>query len=168
MDKKDMQCCPGYVKEALLSFGEIMDSGHRKVIEDFNRANKGERFALHFLHMRDKPVLPSELSVALRISMARISALLGSLEKKGQVKREINMADRRNILVTLTEAGRQRARREMDNRQTCMAGIFEEMGEADTREFVRLTKLFAELTAKHMRPPGTGETERTDHKKTDV
>ena len=168
MDKKDMPHCPGYVKEALLSFGEIMDSSHRKVVEDFNRAGKGEMFALHFIYMRSEPVLPSELSAALRSSMARISALLGSLEKKGQVKREINPADRRNILVTLTEAGRQRARREMDYRQTCMAGIFKEMGEADTREFVRLTKLFIELTAKHMRPPGTADDEGLDHEKTDV
>ena len=168
MDKKDMPCCPGYVKEALLSFGGIMDNSHHKVMEDFNRANKGEMFALHFLYMRNEPVLPSELSTALRSSMARISALLGSLEKKGLVKREINTADRRNILVTLTESGRQRARREMDNRQTCMAGIFKEMGEADTRDFIRLTKRFAELAAKHMRPPGDDESNCIDREKTDV
>jgi hypothetical protein len=42
------------------------------------------------------------------------------------------------------------------------------MGEKDTRDFIRLTKLFAELAAKHMRPPGTDEGNRLDHKKTDV
>ena len=94
--------------------------------------------------------------------------MLGSLEKKGLVKREINTADRRNIFVTLTESGSQRARREMDNRQTCMAGIFKEMGEKDTRDFIRLTKRFVELAAKHMRPPGDDEGNRLDHENTDV
>lgn len=158
MENKEKKSYPGYVNEALHAFKKIMGSNKRNFMDDLNRANKGEMFVLHFLHMSEKPVMPSELRIALGSSMARVSALLGSLEKKGQIKREVNLCDRRNILVTLTEAGKRRALMEMAHMQACMAGIFEEMGEEDTREFIRLAARFSIISKKHMRLSEEDET----------
>ena len=142
-----------YIEEAVISFHEIMSNSQKDMIENINRANKGELFILHFLSMRLTPVLPSELSAALQASTARISALLSALEKKGQIERDIDKSNRRNILVTITEAGRMRAETEMNEMQQCMARVFTDMGKADTIEFIRLMRKFFELGQKYM----TGE-----------
>ncbi len=142
---------PRYVKEAIISFHEIMLNNRRNTMESFNRTNKGELFVLRFLLRRNnKEVLPSELGAALRSSNARISALLGVLEKKGQIRREIDQNNRRNILVTITKAGRERIKEELAEMQGFMARIFTDMGEAETREFIRLARRFSELARKHL------------------
>jgi len=137
-----------YVENAVLSYGEIMSKNHKDRIENLNRANKGELFVLQYLSMRDTQVLPSELSAALQASTARISALLGALEKKGQIERDIDKSNRRNILVTITGAGRERVESEMKKIREYMSLIFTEMGEADTAEYLRLTKRFFDISQK--------------------
>jgi MarR family 2-MHQ and catechol resistance regulon transcriptional repressor len=135
-----------YVEKAIISFSKIMSDNQKNMMENLNRVNKGELFVLQFLKLRNAEVLPSELSEALNSSTARISALLGALEKKDQIKREIDRSNRRNILVTITEAGLKRVEAEMNEIEGRMAKIFTEMGEADTVEFIRLIKLFSELS----------------------
>lgn len=139
-----------YAEKASIELNDIMSNSKRNMLENINRANKGELFVLHFLAMRDAAVLPSEISAALNASTARISALLGALEKKGQIERDIDRNNRRNILVTITEAGRKRAETEMEEIQRRAILVFTEMGEADTIEFIRLTKHFFELSEKYM------------------
>lgn len=139
-----------YIKEAIVSFNEVMSKKQKDIIENINRANKGELFVLQFLYGEEKPVLPSELSEALESSTARISALLAALEKKGQIERNIDKSDRRNILVTLTQEGRIRAEKETKEIERSMSQIFAEMGKENTINFISLTKMFFELGKKHM------------------
>ena len=146
----------GYVEKALLSLQEIMSNSHKNMLEDINRANKGELFILQFLAMHNTEVLPSELSAALQASTARISELLGALEKKGQIMRDIDKNNRRNILVTITDEGRHRVETEMTEMKNRMARIFTDMGEADTAEFIRLSRRFSELMQTHLSREGAG------------
>jgi len=139
-----------YIEKAIRSFSEMMASNKKDIITAFNRANKGELFVLHFLTLHNDEVLPSELSAALHSSTARISALLGALEKKGQIERDIDKSNRRNILVTITEAGRKRIEVEMTKMRKSMTQIFTEMGETDTEEFIRLVKRFFIISQKYM------------------
>ena len=147
-----------YEEKAYIAMNKIMSNSQKNMLENINRANKGELFVLHFLTIRDIQVLPSELSAALQASTARISALLGNLEKKGQIEREIDKSNRRNILVTITEAGRERVKTEMQEMKNSMTRVFTEMGETDTTEFIRLTKQFFELSAKYI-PNQQGESD---------
>lgn len=149
MDEIENSLC--FEEKAFIAFNEIMSNREKNMLENINRANKGELFVLHFLSMRDTAALPSELSAALQSSTARISALLGNLEKKGQIERTIDKSNRRNILVTITEAGRERAGTEMEEMHKNLTRIFSEMGETDTTEFIRLAKQFSELLEKY--PP---------------
>lgn len=87
---KDDENSLDYAEKAFAAFNEIMSSSRKDMVENINRANKGELFVLHFLAVRNTEVLPSELSTALQASTARISALLGALEKKGQIVRDID------------------------------------------------------------------------------
>lgn len=139
-----------YIEKAIITFSEMMSRNQRDMMEAFHRANKGELFVLHFLKLRGAKALPSELSAALNSSTARISAVLGALERKGQIERAIDPNNRRNILVTITGAGRERADAEWANIRETMTRIFAEMGEADTVEFTRLIKRFFALSQKHM------------------
>ena len=138
-----------YADRAFGAFFKIMSGNHKNSMEHLNRANRGEMFVLQFLDVQDATVIPSELSVALQASTARISALLGSLEKKGQIRREIDKSNRRNILVSITDEGRKRVKSEMNEMRKNITQVFVKMGEADTVEFVRLMKLFFELSEKH-------------------
>jgi DNA-binding MarR family transcriptional regulator len=139
-----------YIEKAIESLTELASNNQIDMMESFNRTNKGELFVLHFLTLSNTQVLPSELSAALHSSTARISALLGALEKKGQIERDIDKSNRRNILVTVTDAGRKRIETEMTTIKETMTRIFTEMGEADTLEFVRLSSMFFKVSQKHM------------------
>jgi len=139
-----------YAERAFAEINAVMSKGKKNMFEHISRANKGELFVLHFLAMKDAAVLPSEISAALNASTARISAVLGALEKRGQIERDIDKKNRRNILVTITANGRERAETEIKEIQKNMVSVFNEMGETETAEFIRLTKKFFELSEKYM------------------
>ncbi len=141
----------GSIEELVDALGEMMSRG--KVMDEFNRSGKGEIFILRYLYMKETPASPSELSEALNSSTARISAALGTLEKKGQIHREIDTTNRRYILVTITEEGRERIRANMARMRNHLVQVFTEMGEEDAREFVRLSKRFFEIAQRTMPEP---------------
>ena len=131
-------------EEVFIALEEMM-SGRGNAMEQMSRSGKGELFILKYLNDKNTAVLPSEISDAMHSSNARISAALGSLEKKGQIHREIDITNRRNILVTITEEGRGRICLNMKNMRERMVGILTEMGEHDAAEFIRLIKRFSEI-----------------------
>ena len=146
-----------FAGKAFIELNEIMSIGQKDMLGNINRANKGELFVLHFLTTHKNKVFPSELSTALHATTGRISALLGNLEKKGQIEREIDKNNRRNILVSITDAGREREEMEMNGLKESLFRIFTEMGETDTEDFMRLIKRFFELAQKHMPEEHHGE-----------
>lgn len=150
MSIKDDGNSLNYADKAFIALNEIMSNKEKDMFHSVNRANKGELFVLKFLLTSNTEVLPSELSVALNSSTARISALLSALEKKGQIVRNIDKNNRRNILVTITEAGRNRAVTEMKEIKSSMTKVFTDMGEDDTAEFIRLTRKFFEIFQKNI------------------
>ena len=131
--------------EDIVSALEAMMSSRGNAMEHVGRSGKGELFILKFLCDKGEAVIPSEISGAMHSSNARISAALGSLEKKGQIHREIDTANRRNILVTITDEGRERIRANMSQMRERMIEIFTEMGELDAAEFVRLLQRFSDI-----------------------
>ena len=137
------------IEELVDSLSELMS--RRKVMDEYNRSGKGEIFILRYLYTKEAPASPSELSEALCSSTARISAALRTLEKKGHIHREIDTTNRRFILVTITEEGRERIRANIQRMQNHLIQVLTEMGEKDAREFVRLSMRFFEI-AQSTRP----------------
>jgi DNA-binding MarR family transcriptional regulator len=81
----------------------------------------------------------------LAVSKAAVSQMLGSLEKRGYIRREIDRDNRRKIIITLTEQGETAvddAEKKMD---ILMSRIITQFGEKDTRNFTRLLDRFAEV-----------------------
>lgn len=131
--------------EKIMSHG---GPGNNKAMDEFTRSGKGELFILKYLYEKNAAVLPSELSEALGSSTSRISAALGSLEKKVLIHREIDTSNRRNILVTITSAGRERIMAMTKQRHNHLTAILTEMGEKNARDFVRLITLFFEISSR--------------------
>jgi len=146
------------IEEAFAALEEMLSGNRRNMMEQMWRSGKGEHFILKYLCEKDATVIPSEISEAMHTSTARISAALGSLEKKGQIRREIDTSNRRNILVTITEEGRERSRSELRHMKAIILNIFTEMGEQDAVELVRLMKRFTEIANRMLEknPPPDG------------
>jgi DNA-binding MarR family transcriptional regulator len=110
--------------------------------EKLSRSHQGESFVLRHL-VRQESMTPSQLAAALRSSSGRISAVLGSLERKGLITRRIDPDDRRTIRVSITDEGREREEREHEAMRSSICWIFTQMGERRTREFVDLATEFS-------------------------
>lgn len=116
--------------------------GHRSAMQrEMVRGAHGEAFAIRQLaHIGT--MTPSQLADAMHATSGRVSTLLASMEKKGLVTREVDPDDRRVVRVSLTEAGRERGRRDMREMRDAVCWIFSQMGERRTREFLDLTGEF--------------------------
>jgi DNA-binding MarR family transcriptional regulator len=133
------------IEEAFARLDQILSGNQAHMMERMQRGGKGELFILKYLADRDAPVTPSQIGAVMNASNARISAALGSLEKKGQIRREIDTANRRNILVTLTPAGRERNHHEIRQIKQHLMGVLTEMGDRDAAELARLMKRFFDI-----------------------
>lgn len=92
------------------------------------------------------PLLPSDLSEQIHASTARIAVVLNRLEKKGYVSRAIDATDRRRILVTMTEEGREYVETVRAHLCENMKSLLEELGEQDAQEYLRITKRILRIT----------------------
>jgi DNA-binding MarR family transcriptional regulator len=82
---------------------------------------------------------------ALAVSKAAVRQMLGSLEKRGYIRREIDRDNRRKIIITLTEQGAAAvddAEKKMD---VLMSRIITRFGEKDSRNLTRLLDRFSEV-----------------------
>ena len=134
------------IEENVDAMEDMMINKRKNMMEQMGRSGKGELFILRYLYRKDTAVTPSEISEAMHTSTARISAALGSLEKKRQIHREIDVTNRRNILVTITDEGRVRSCSDIQQMRERMISVFTEMGEQDSAELVRLMRRFFEIS----------------------
>lgn len=131
---------PRYVNDSVAALERILTSDNFSVFERITRVSRGEIFVLKILLLRDGTSTPTEISEAMRSTKGRVSAILNSLEKKGFVGREIDRDNRRNIIVTLTDSGRDHVMEELRECYRIVAHVFEELGEEDSKKFVELTE----------------------------
>ena len=120
-----------------------------------NEAMQGEAFVLRFIMTNDAHeggVLPGEISGEMGVSSARVAAALNSLEGKGLITRQIDLSDRRKILVKITGEGKALAQQQQQNVVAGAAKMLTLLGEHDAREYVRITGRLAEIaSANHIK-----------------
>ena len=139
-----------YADEAAIAFYRVLSKHRDGRIAQIDMLHKGEIFVLGYLVMNRETTTPSELAQATHTSTARVAAILGNLEEKGQITREIDKDDRRKIQVTVTEAGRERAYAVWKKAREFLRDVFVQMGEEDTALFLRLFDRFLELSNKEI------------------
>ncbi len=147
------ESAPEYINEAITAFEKIINDRSSNIFEELNRLSKGEQMLLNILFCNKAPMTPTEISSVMKATKGRVSAILNSLEKKGQIERTVLSSNRRNVLVSITKAGKKYATAEMEKEFRRMKKIFELMGETDTKDFVRLcqkmTAILIELEKSH-------------------
>ncbi|BDR54169.1 MarR family transcriptional regulator [Bombiscardovia apis] len=130
-----------YAEEAFEELSRLVMEHRKSVPDQVNRAARGESVVLRALEQFGS-LTPSQLSKIAHLSSGRVSSLLKSLEEKGFVSREGDEQDRRNVHVSITEAGSERNRKAHEMMREDICWVFEQMGETQTREFIRLGSLF--------------------------
>ncbi|MDR1189375.1 MAG: MarR family transcriptional regulator [Bifidobacteriaceae bacterium] len=126
---------------------EAMTGARHGLLGRLADSGRGERVVLADLSDKAEPVRPSDLAASVGLSNPRVSAALASLEAKGQVSRAIDPANRRQVLVTITGAGLQRAAAERAEALRELRAVLVRMDDADVRDFTRLFARFTELAA---------------------
>jgi len=84
----------------------------------------------------------SEMSEYLHVSKAAVSQMLGTLEGRGLITREIDPSNRRTIIVKLTEKGGEMIDRFERGFDSYIGVLIDRFGENDTREIIRLIYKF--------------------------
>ncbi|MBM6775634.1 MarR family winged helix-turn-helix transcriptional regulator, partial [Olsenella profusa] len=108
-------------------------------------ATRGETAVLMTLYRADGSLTPGQLGAHAHVSSARVANILRSLEEKGLVTRAHAAGDRRQVQVTLTEAGRSAAQSKRAERTRAVAGYLAELGEKDAAELVRIVRRSADV-----------------------
>lgn len=80
----------------------------------------------------------SDIRRYLSISKGAVSQILGSLEKKGYINRDIDRNNRRNIIVTLTQEGRQVLECQYNDFCVRLENIVGRLGEDDAKQMIRI------------------------------
>ena len=129
---------------------EVLGCMHKaepgQAFKAFDVSLSGETFILHYIsEQAGGAVTPSQIGSAMNVSSARVAAALNALEKKSLITREIDRADRRKILVLLTDAGKaaadERARLFMQKTVETLRLL----GERDASDFVRIIRKLADM-----------------------
>ena len=87
----------------------------------------------------------SDLHTRLPMSKPAVSQLLGGLEERGLIHREIDTGDRRKIAVTLTPEGKALMRRMQERMDGQFGLVLERFGEEDTRQLITLLSRLGDI-----------------------
>lgn len=128
--------------EMLTKAGAMMKTN---VPKQMNMLIHGEMFILHFICRKGDEVLPSELSIAMGASTARVAMALKSLEGKGLVERRVDNSDRRKVKVSITDYGRAMIKGQHEDMIRNMEKILTKLGEQDAKEFIRIVTRMTEI-----------------------
>ncbi len=135
-------------------FEELVNiiSDTNKPIDEIKELAQGEMGILCSLFLKREQGLMSltsgQLSSLLKVSTGRVAIALKALEKKGYIERHIDTEDRRKINVNLTEQGLIFAKKEYEKVMDTIKKVFEELGEDDAKEFLRLIKKVKQISKK--------------------
>jgi len=112
---------------------------HRSITDSLH----GGDFMLLYIARHHGMALPSEISHEVGISTARVAVALNNMEKKELLTREIDIQDRRRIIVKLTDKGKEVVKTKQAELKKSMSMLLSTLSEDDAKEYVRLTGLLA-------------------------
>lgn len=106
---------------------------------------QGKGYVLYHLCHRGGTAQPGELSSELNITTPRMASILAALEKQGLVERRLSDADRRRIIVRLTEAGAALVREHDEREEARCRALTQALGPEDTAACLRILRKVLEL-----------------------
>jgi DNA-binding MarR family transcriptional regulator len=91
-------------------------------------------------------VAMSDIRGYLSVSKAAVSQMLGALEKKGYINRDIDKNNRRNLIVTLTPEGREVLMSQHEIFSGRLEKIISHLGESDVKQMIMIVNRMIEIT----------------------
>ena len=93
----------------------------------------------------DKKMNITELSQSLKITKSAASQLVTKLEKKGYVKRRINLFDKKVNYLIVTDDGKKEQISNQENLDKIAQQVEEKMGAKDSEELTRLLEKLSDI-----------------------
>ena len=136
---------------SIFQFKKLITSGLGMDTADKNSINMTELILMNGFAGNtadsDKNVGPAAIREYLSISKGAVSQMLGSLEKKGLINRDIDKNNRRNLIVTLTPEGHQLLESQYNDFSDRLATIISRLGEEDVRQMVTIVNRMIAITS---------------------
>lgn len=119
----------------------LADLLNRKMNRTVLDSIRGEYGVLRYLLYMQDHVTAGQLSKQLHVVPGRMTDILNSLENKGWITRNRDSADRRRVMVSITESGIIQAQRIREYISKEYQGMFQILSKKDTEELIRLLKI---------------------------
>lgn len=124
---------------------ELRNSLHRigkikMAIHDQSLPKEAEKRLLFTLGniYKGEPVRPSELAKNMCVTLSAVSHHINALEKDGYIERLLDPNDKRVLLISLSEKGKEFDKQMKEKFMQGMQSLVEHLGEEDTQELIRL------------------------------
>lgn len=101
---------------------------------------KGEMFVLNYLLAHETIIHPKELSEKMTVTTARIASLLNHMEEKKLICRYPDPDDSRQIVVVLTQEGKEEIQQIRAKVISYVSAMLEELGPEDAEAYIRIQK----------------------------
>ena len=88
----------------------------------------------------------SEIKSELHITKSAISQMMNSLEKKGFIERKIDTNDRRKIVVTLTQTGKDILEETKKSANNNLNKIISNLGDENTKQLINLLNQVSDIS----------------------
>jgi len=93
----------------------------------------------------DNNIHISDIQNLLYISKAGVSKMLGVLERKGYIARDVDKNNRRTLIITLTQDGKKKLNELEKSADELLIKITGQLGEEKTEQFIKLVNEFADI-----------------------
>lgn len=94
----------------------------------------------------DNNISMSEVQEGLHITKSAISQVMNSLEKKGFVERRIDVEDRRKIVATLTQAGKDILEETKISANSNLNKIISHLGDENAKQLITLLNQVSDIS----------------------
>ena len=118
----------------------MMQLNRTAMVRDLTSLASGEQAVLYYLAFQHDGASAGELTSAFDIRSSRTAAILNALEKKGHARRCQNPSDRRQVLVYITDEGKDEVKSRYQDAVGRMAEFLELLGPEDSEEFIRIVR----------------------------
>lgn len=110
---------------------------NREVLESI----RGEYGLLWYLLKQEKPATVGQLAEFLQVVPGRMTDIIKNLEKKGFISRTKSKDDRRVVLVSILEPGKEEVLKRRSHIKELYSGLNECFSEEEGKELLRLLNL---------------------------
>ncbi len=110
----------------------------KPIHQNARHLSMGEVGMLRCLYLKNDTMSAGELSRIMDIGTGGVANLLNSLEKKGYITRQMNPADRRGIVISLSESGRCIANEKEKEALDKATVLLSQLGKEDTEHLIRI------------------------------